>query len=84
MPWAIAIREVESQNWILVTSETRIDADDPRYEQDVHVVPCAEDVQDARFLSMGGHDFTRQCCCQPRIEEEVNRRPMVIHNGKVN
>lgn len=83
MPWALAIREVESRKVILITEGMRIDEEDPRYEDEVHIVPCDEDPKDKEVLSFGYHDFTKECCCQPRTETRVGRS-LIVHKDKVN
>lgn len=84
MGWAIVIQEVDSRKWVVLTSGTAIDVDDPMYERDVHIVPVVEDKKNSRFLRTGIHNLKRECCCRPRIQEEVHRRTLVIHSDKVN
>jgi hypothetical protein len=80
MPWAIALRETESQRVMLWDGQQKIDPDDPRFEQEVHIVPFTE--EDDEWMTFGLHDFTRECCCKPRVETQVNDRDKIIHNDK--
>ena len=81
MPWAIALRKTKTGAIQLYTDGMKVDEDDPEYDQDVHIVPCFENGDD---LSFGVHDFTRQCCCHPRVDDNTYKRNLVIHSERVN
>ena len=87
MPWAVALKHTNTGAIELVTEGMRVDADDPRYENEVHIAPVKEtgDKDFAyTFGHFGHHEFTRQCSCHPRIENRVGGRTLVIHSERVN
>ena len=81
IPWVICLLEAGSGRRVLVTEGMEIDADDPAYEQDVHIVPCYFDGQKYRF---GVHEFERTCDCHPEIQAKAHGRTLVVHSERVN
>ena len=59
----------------------RVDDDDPRYGEDIHLVPA---IEDGDYYSFGVHEFNRKCYCHPQIQEQVWGRTLVIHSEQVN
>jgi hypothetical protein len=61
-----------------------LDADDPIYGDDVHIVPVVEDKKDPTYLSFGVHDFVRDCACHPKVEPRAGGRTIISHSAMVN
>jgi hypothetical protein len=81
VPWIAVYEDLEEGKWCAVTSETRIDDEDPNVGEDVHVIPVTVQGDDYRF---GVHVMRRDCVCHPEIDVRVLRRTRVIHSEKVN
>ena len=81
MPWAICIKNIETGKMELVCEGFKADLDDPRYADEVHIVPTTEADGWIRF---GVHDFKRDCCCHPKIRNYVNNRTLILHSEAVN
>jgi hypothetical protein len=79
--WATCLKEVETGRWLLIPPEEKPDNDDPRFEQIVHIVPVK---QDGEYLSFGIHDFTPECYCHPKVQEQVFGRTIICHTEVVN
>ncbi len=79
--WVICLLEAGSGRPVLVSEGMEIDADDPAYERDVHIVPCRLEGDEHVF---GVHELERACCCHPEIRHKDNGRTQVIHSEKVN
>jgi hypothetical protein len=60
------------------------DLDDLRWGEDVHIVPITDDPDDPDMILFGIHDFTRDCYCHPRIQEQCYGRTLVLHSEAVN
>ncbi len=81
MAWAVVIREADTKRVLCLCENDRIDSDDPRFENEVHFVPCLED---GDGLTFGVHDFTKDCCCGPKVEVALGQRDRVIHRERHN
>jgi hypothetical protein len=83
MTWVIALRELESQEIVLLDAEVekKIVAGESPYGPEVHFVPCIE--IDGGF-EFGEHRFSRQCYCRPTIELGVNGSNLIRHRVIVN
>lgn len=79
--WVICLVEAGSGRRVLVTEGMEIDADDPAYEREVHIVPCHH--IDGIF-SFGAHCCTRSCYCHPEIQERGRGRTLIVHSARVN
>ena len=84
MPWATCLKSTETGKMMLVTPDQRPDSDDPRYEQEVHIVPVVTDPKDENYYTFGVHDFTHNCYCHPKIQEQVHGRTLILHREVVN
>lgn len=84
MRWAVCIKNVEIGKMVLITPHMSVDADDPRFDQDVHIVPVFEDPEDPYRLDFGVHDFVRGCVCHPKIKEQCFGRTIISHQAAVN
>ena len=80
MPWALVLRETESKQPVLLTSDMTVAADDDHFERDVHIVPVTED---GVWLTFGKHDFSRECYCSPEVKRKIHGRYMVEHHERV-
>lgn len=80
MPWAIAIKNIEAGKMELVCGDLP-SLDDPRYEDVAHIVPVPEE---ADVMNFGVHDFTKDCCCHPKVEHFVHNRTLISHREAVN
>lgn len=79
--WVIALRETGTRRVVLVTSDVeKIDAADPTWEQDVHIVPGRMENGEYRFQ----HQCERTCYCHPEIRHRDHGRTLVIHSERVN
>ena len=82
--WAVCVKNLEVNKVELVPHGTKLDDDDPRYENDLHVVPCTDiGSPEEMHLNFGAHDFTRQCYCKPEVREQVYGRTLIIHKGTI-
>jgi hypothetical protein len=79
--WATVLKNVEVDKFVLVEAGDRVDVDDSRYGDEVHIVPVTVEKEE---ISFGVHDFRRECHCHPRVEEQVFGRTLVIHTDMVN
>lgn len=84
MRWAVCMKNLEIGKMQLITPDMTVDEDDPRYGDEVHVVPVVEDKKDLTNLSFGVHDFVRDCCCHPNIQERCGGRIIIAHRSEVN
>lgn len=84
MPWAVAMMNLEAGKMQLIEKDCEPDADDPRYGDEVHIVPCKDHPTLPNHLSFGVHDFHSDCYCHPEVREQVFGRTMVIHREAVN
>ena len=83
MRWAICMKNLEVGKMQLITPDMSVDENDPRYDDDVHIVPVVEDPKDPTCLSFGVHDFVRDCACHPKIQERLYRN-IISHRSAVN
>lgn len=84
MRWAICMKNLEAGKMQLITPEMTGAPEDPRFGDEVHIVPVVEDPKDPTVLSFGVHDFVRECACHPRIEPKSNGRMIIAHQSAVN
>lgn len=84
MPWAICLKNLEEGGIEIISADQQIDADDPRYDHDVHIAPCKDDAEDPECMTFGIHDFTRECVCKPTVREQANGQNLIIHSDQVN
>lgn len=84
MPWVLCVKNIETGRFELVTEGMQIDADDPRYDEDVHFVPVSEHPKEKNYLTFGVHTPLRECVCRPKIEENCFNRTQIIHREQVN
>lgn len=85
MQWATCLKNLEVGKMEIVPMGVKVDADDPRYGQEVHIVPCKqEDITDVWRFKFGVHELTRDCYCRPQVREQVHGRTLIIHRDTVN
>jgi hypothetical protein len=84
MRWAVCMKDVEVGRMQLITPDMRVDEDDPRFGDEVHVIPVIEDKNDPMHLDFGVHDFVRECVCHPKIQEQCGGRTIIAHQSAVN
>jgi len=85
MRWAVCMKNLEIGKMVLITPDmTPPDEDDPRFDQEVHIVPVEEHPNDPYYLSFGVHDFVRDCPCHPRIQRRCFGRTIISHRAVVN
>lgn len=84
MRWAVCMKNLEAGKMQLITPDMSVDEDDPRYGDDVHIVPVVEDHKDPETLSFGIHDFVRDCYCHPKVQEHCGSRTIICHQAAVN
>jgi hypothetical protein len=84
MPWAICVKNLEIGEMVLITPDMTVDVDDPRYDDEVHIVPVTIDTKDPDYLSFGVHDFKRDCYCHPKIQKHCGGRTVIKHRATVN
>jgi hypothetical protein len=84
MRWAVCMKNVEVGKMQLITPDMSVDGDDPRFGDEVHIVPVVEDPKDPTFLSFGFHDFVSGCVCHPKIQPQCGSRTIITHQAAVN
>jgi hypothetical protein len=85
MPWATFLKNRESSKMVMLGQDQTPDSDDPRYGDEVHIVPIAVvKREDGEYYEFGIHDFKRDCYCHPKVQEQVFGRTLVIHKEMVN
>jgi hypothetical protein len=84
MRWAIVMKNLEAGKMQLITPDMTGASEDPRFGDDVHIVPVVEDPKDPNILSFGVHDFITDCACHPRVEPQCNGRTLITHSAAVN
>ena len=84
MRWAVCMKNLEVGKMALITPDMTVDQDDPRFDQEVHIVPILEDPKDVTRLSFGAHDFVRDCACHPKILDQALGRTIITHSAAVN
>lgn len=83
MRWAVCVKNLEVGKMQLITPDMTLDADDPIYGDDVHIVPVVEDKKDPTYLSFGVHDFVRDCACHPKVQDGLSRT-IITHQAAFN
>jgi hypothetical protein len=84
MQWAVCMKNLEVGKMQLISPDNPIDHDDPRYDDEVHIVPVVTDPRDPEMLSCGVHDFIRECYCHPKIHPQCGSRTIICHQAAVN
>lgn len=84
MRWTVCMKNIEVGKWQLITPDMTVDADDPRFDNEVHIVPVNVNPKQPDYLSFGVHDFIRECCCHPQIQELCHSRTIITHRSAVN
>lgn len=84
MRWAVCMKNIEAGNWQLITPDMTVDADDPRFDGEVHIVPVSEHPDDPYRLEFGVHDFVRDCTCHPKVQPQCFGRTIISHRAVVN
>ena len=79
MPWAAIMKNLEAEEFELIPPDKKVDADDPRYGPEVHIVPCKFDTGDPKTLCFGVHEFSESCACHPTKEKQANGRTIISH-----
>jgi TPR repeat protein len=82
--WAVCVKNLETGKMVLITPDMTVDTDDPRFGDEVHIVPVVKDQKDPDWLSFGVHDFVRDCACHPKIEPRARGRTIISHRAAVN
>lgn len=82
--WAVCIKNLEVGKMQLITPDMSVDPDDPRWDQEVHIVPVTENPEKPLSLDFGVHDFVRNCACHPKIEKQRFGRTIISHQEAVN
>jgi hypothetical protein len=84
MQWVVCIKRTDTGRLVLLSSDMSIAQVDPRYELDVHIVPCSQLDEGKLDFDFGVHEFTRECCCHPKTEPIAHGRTFIIHREAVN
>jgi hypothetical protein len=79
----VVVKNIESGRLEIITPTTEVDPGDPRYDSMVHIIPFKEE-PDPQRLSFGVHEFVRNCCCHPKIEDRCGGRTIISHSAMVN
>lgn len=81
---AVCVKNLITGKMEVIPPGKRIDANDPIYADDIHLVPVKEDTGDPDTLDFGIHEFSELCFCHPQRQESVFGRTMIIHSERVN
>lgn len=84
MPLVACLHNVETGEYECLLEGQHIDADDPKYAEDVHVIPVTGEFNEKTVDTIGYHTMDRKCICGPRIEEQLNNRNLIWHKEAVN
>jgi hypothetical protein len=84
MPWAVVMKNLETGKMEIIPANVRVDANDPRFGLNVHIVPMSPDLENPGCHWFGVHEFAESCCCRPEIQEQVYGGRLVIHRESVN
>lgn len=57
MAWGAVMKNLEVDKFELIPPEKHVDADDPRYGDEVHIVPIYDDPEAPNRMTFGAHDF---------------------------
>ena len=82
--WALCMKNLETGKMQLITPDMSVDPDDPRWDQEIHIVPVTENPEKPLNLDFGVHDFVRNCACHPKIEKQRFGRTIIRHQEAVN
>jgi hypothetical protein len=83
MRWALCMKNLEVGKMQLITPDMTVDEDDPRFGDDLHIVPLVENQIYPNRISFGVHEFERTCACHPRFEAGLYRN-IITHQAAVN
>ena len=84
MRWLVVVRNVESNRLEIITPSTDLDAELPRYDNVVHIVPFKEE-PDPQRLDFGVHELHDGCACHPKITRtEMTEQIVITHRPAVN
>jgi hypothetical protein len=78
------MKNLEADKMQLITPEMTGASDDPRFGDEVHIVPVEEDPKDPTHLCFGVHEFVRECACHPRLQQKSSGRMIIAHQAAVN
>ena len=85
MPWATCLKDNESGCMVMLGQGQTPDSDDPRYGNEVHIVPVeVVEKEDGQYYSFGVHEFTYECFCHPEIQDQCHGRTLILHKEKLN
>jgi hypothetical protein len=73
----VVVIESNSKRPILVDGDMRIKADDPAYEDVIHIAPDTQ--EESGLMPYGAHDFTLNCSCHPEVRH-VHGRTLILHS----
>ena len=80
MGWAVVVKNLEHGKFQIVPKVGEFDRDG-LYGDDINIVPCTETPEEILF---GIHEFTRECCCHPKVSRLDGGPTLVIHTDQVN
>jgi hypothetical protein len=83
MACVLVIENKVKDRWEVIGEGFKIDPDDPRYGDEVHLIPVHETKEESKEVLLGLHQTSCVCMCNPRVEASYGR-DMVIHNRIVN
>ena len=83
MCWVIIVKNIESGHLEIITPDSQFDADDPRYDKVVHIVPFKEE-PDPQRMNFGVHELVKNCVCHPKVTELYAGQKVVSHSAMVN
>lgn len=84
MRWAVCVKNLEAGQMQLITPDMTVDADDPRFGDEVHIVPVVENQKNLGWIDFGVHNFVRDCYCHPKIEPRGSGKTIISHSAMVN
>ncbi len=80
MLWVTCMRNLKTGKMELIPPGGKPADEDPKYDQDVHIVPCTDQSTETElYFTLGNHDFKRNCYCHPKIREQLRGRTLVMH-----
>ena len=77
--WVVCLIESQTKQ-VVPWDGACVEEDDPRYEDDVHILPI---IEGGETLFSGVHEVNRNCACHPRVQPQVHGRTMIFHSEKV-
>ena len=75
----VVVIESNSKRPLLVGSDMRIEADDPAYEDVIHIAPDTH--EESQLMPYGVHDFTLDCFCHPEVIN-IRGRTLIMHSNQ--